>query len=282
MYVLLSDSFGLQPCEMLVYSADTNSWESRRTPDGFTPRLWPKVAWHSTRRRLYVFGGWTEAADLSELWVYEPDHNVWSELDPDGEIPVARASGSVAFDEQAGRLFLFGGAARPGHYLNDLWVYSIAENAWEELTPDGTPPEGRCEHSLAWDEREQALLVFGGMTGSSLRSDLMAYHARDNQWAVVGCEGPGPAPRSHHGACWDALGRNMYIFGGANGGKGLNDLWAYTPATRSWRPLEPANSGPGPRWGQQSVWNGATGQLYVFGGQSMLGAHSQLWAYTPE
>jgi TIR domain/Galactose oxidase, central domain len=280
LYALIGYNSQQPACEMLVYSGATNSWESRPTPDDFLPRFWSSGAWHPGRRRLYVFGGSSRGVPRQELWVYVPDDDAWTRLNPDGEIPIARASSALAIDQASERLVMFGGQPAFGPALNDLWTYSIADNAWEELTPDGTPPPGLVQNATAWDETERAFYVCGQFSTGTLVS-LWVYHAVDNRWTWLR-EAPGPSPRSDCAACRDSGARRMYVFGGAGGNTGFNDVWLYDADAHSWTELSPTNTPPGPRWGHAGLWDDTTRRMYVFGGNGPSGALTQLWAYTPE
>ena len=46
---------------------------------------------------------------LNDTWAYDPVANTWTELDPSGTLPPARAMHAMACDPVANRLIVFGG-----------------------------------------------------------------------------------------------------------------------------------------------------------------------------
>src|SRR5205814_9289042 len=86
------------------------------------------------------------------------------------------ASGPVdqgACDDSArARMVVLGGY--DGSYRNDVWALSLAESAWSELSPAGTPPPARIWHTVIQDRARDRMVVFGGYDGGSLRNDVWA------------------------------------------------------------------------------------------------------------
>ena len=76
----------------------------------------------------------------------------------------------------------------------------------------------------------------------------------------------------------------MYIFGGSNGLRAYDDLWAFTP-TAGWEEITPLGwSAPNPRWNHAAVvWDlaheGAV--IAVMGGQSDNILNTDLHTYSP-
>ena len=46
--------------------------------------------------------------------------------------------------------------------MNDLWVYSLNEMTWKELTTYGDIPAKRSNATLCYDPENEQLLLFGG------------------------------------------------------------------------------------------------------------------------
>jgi N-acetylneuraminic acid mutarotase len=90
----------------------------------------------------------------------------------------------------------------------------------------------------------------------------------------------GPPARWYHSAVWDPDNKQMLVFGGWDGTKYLNDLWAYIPASYAW--VQKA-SGSIARSGASAVWDPDNKQMLMFGGVSGPGTWlNDIWAYSPK
>lgn len=106
----------------------------------------------------------------------------------------------------------------------------------------GEPPSGRAGHSAVWINRK--MFLYGGEAGATLPlGDLFAfdtgsflwwfiiYVARNDAniersiWSKPSYSGTPPSGRHSHASA--GVGKKMYIFGGFDGDKLLNDLYAF-------------------------------------------------------
>ena len=73
-------------------------------------------------------------------------------------------------------MVVFGGVDSTARYLNDVWALSLAGTpAWTQLTPAGTPPSARSDHSAIYDPVRDRMVVFGGiLDGVRYRNDVWA------------------------------------------------------------------------------------------------------------
>ncbi|MFO0565476.1 MAG: kelch repeat-containing protein [Polyangiaceae bacterium] len=78
---------------------------------------------------------------------------------------------------QRDRLVVFGGAdeiafAGTATYMKDTWVYDLEAGAWS-LLDDGssTAPEGRFWPTVVYDDRTDAVLLFGGHDDGQLGTE---------------------------------------------------------------------------------------------------------------
>ena len=254
------------------------------------------VSWIDSFDRMWVFGGWgfdqNAQGRLNDLWVYDPDTNMWTWMsgpstrdqlgyygsrgtsDPDN-VPGARFS-SVAWMDSSGTMWLFGGegydSAGNLGFLNDLWRYNPATNEW------------------TW------------VSGSNFRAQAGIYGTKG-----IPSSSNMPSAR-YRGLSWtDSAGR-LWMFGGrgyttSSSSSGyLNDLWVYDPVTGMWTWMSGANtlnrSGvygtqgipgaanvPGARYWSIS-WTDTSGNLWLIGGEGYdrignKGYLNDLWVYEP-
>lgn len=92
------------------------------------------------------------------------------------------------------------------------------------------------------------------------------------QWArlnAVDPDGDAPSARSGHAMCIDYIDEQIYLFGGWDGQKNLDDFWAFDVRSETWKILSYATqrdvNGPGPRSCHKMIFDTATGDIYVFG-----------------
>ena len=76
--------------------------------------------------------------------------------------------------------------------------------------------------------------------------------------------GPAPSARESHSCTW--LGSQLYIFGGFDGSRVLNDLYAYDINNALWRQIVHAGISPPARAGHSGTALGVPPHLVVFGG----------------
>jgi uncharacterized protein (TIGR02145 family)/uncharacterized repeat protein (TIGR02543 family) len=119
-------------------------------------RVQSHCAYDKGSNRMIMFGGshWTSLSPMksekyNDLWVLTnangAGNSEWMQQSPTGQIPHARAQGSVAYDSLNNRLLLFGGYFRDTsetvYGLNDLWFLDNANGLsgaprWTEIVPN--------------------------------------------------------------------------------------------------------------------------------------------------
>ena len=94
-------------------------------------------------------------------------------------------------------------------------------------------------------------------------------HARWARVRALDADGDAPCRRGGHAMCADPETRTVYLFGGWDGQRSLDDFWAYDPRADAWRLLSPATSrepnGPTPRACHKMVFDAKDGAIYILG-----------------
>ncbi|KAI8992965.1 Muskelin N-terminus-domain-containing protein [Trametes punicea] len=115
-----------------------------------------------------------------------------------------------------------------------------------------------------------------------LRSYRQACQARTRWTRIRGLDADGDVPcrRGGHAMCMDEQNGVIYLFGGWDGQRNLDDFWAYDVAKDTWKLLSLATSreknGPGPRACHKMVFDSKTGCIYLLGrlgDADMIDAH---------
>jgi hypothetical protein len=111
------------------------------------------------------------------------------------------------------KLVFFGGMSG-SQYHNDVWIYSIDANTWQELHCVGASPTPRSRHTS--DIWNSFLIVYGGSQASNESFDPAVYllDVPNRHWHVV-APSPGmffPSGVRDHGAV--VLKDSYYVYGG--------------------------------------------------------------------
>lgn len=82
-------------------------------------------------------------------------------------------------------------------------------------------------------------------------------------------DGDVPSPRGGHAMCIDPVNDTIYLFGGWDGQKSLDDFWMYSVKDNKWRVLSHGTSeeqnAPGARSCHKMVFDTKTGSIYLLG-----------------
>jgi len=178
--------------ETYAYDLATNAWASRSPSNAPSSRMGHAMAYDAQADRVVLFGGLTAGGPDGGTWTYSFDSNVWTDMAP-ATAPRARWNHSMAYDARAGRVLLFGGLMDTGP-TNETWTYDFETNAWTRLESI-VGPRPRASAAMAYDERSDVALVFGG-NGSAVLGDTWAYRFHAAQ--------PPSAPRTLRASAGDA------------------------------------------------------------------------------
>lgn len=97
-------------------------------------------------------------------------------------------------------------------------------------------------------------------------------------WARLEEDGKRPAAREDHTWTVGEDGRTAYLFGGRDGSKVFDDLWAFDLDTNAWRRLDVGGDAPAPRFGHEGEWVPGRG-LAVWAGQAGSTFFNDLWLF---
>jgi len=115
-------------------------------------------------------------------------------------------------------------------------------------------------------EKHLRTLSSAGLFSTSLQSSH-PYAVWDR---IMGTDRDGdmPSPRSGHAMCLDLTNAIVYVHGGYNSDKCLDDFWSYDIREDEWQKISDSTScqsGPSPRSCHKMVFDTKTGNIYVLG-----------------
>lgn len=135
------------------------------------------------------FGGSVASSHgpIGATWIYR-DGNWTNVTASQAFSPPARTFAAASYDAANRVVVLFGGLGDPTTYLGDTWLW--ANDSWTNITAyAGAGPSPRAEASMAYDARDQEVLLFGGIDSNGSLGDTWVFST--GQWDRLL---PTPAP----------------------------------------------------------------------------------------
>lgn len=155
----------------------TPAW-TQLTPAGIPPAPtgYHSAVYDPATNRMIVFGVINPSVSNNQVWVLTNANGLggtptWIHIVPDGTVGI-RNSHTAVYDEVSNRMIVFGGGDTID--VNGTWVLSNANglggtSSWTQLSPSGTLPPAREEHTAVYDPIANRMIVFagGGSVGRS-------------------------------------------------------------------------------------------------------------------
>ena len=271
------------------YDPNVNQWMNLDAtgppPPGYMGA--PAMAYDTQAHRVILFG--VDWPWPNETWAFNPAANLWTNLLPPAS-PSARHDASIAYDNLADRILLFGGGDVAPHHpyssSNDTWSYSYVTNSWTQLHP-AKSPDRRLGGAMVYDSTADRVILFGGCANGidftcTLMNDTWIYRYASNEWTQV-TPPVAPSPRSFAAAAYDSRDDAVLLFGGADGQSVLNDTWTYSFFENRWTNRTPSPSPPARRLGAMG-YDPVRNQAILFGGSLATGftfmPTNDTWTYT--
>jgi hypothetical protein len=199
---------------------------------------------------------------------------------PPALAPSGRVNAQLVYDDATNALLLFSGQDYTGAApLIDTWTWN--GSTWTRLHPVHSP--GPLEDAaIAYDPPTQQVVLFGGMSnantgGTPILGDTWTWNGSD--WTQQHPASSPPA-RMDASLAYDAASGQFVLFGGKHitgFGPDLNDTWIWTGS--NWVQQHPATV-PTARTQASLAYDGASGQLVLFGGQDATGYVNDTWIWT--
>ncbi|KAL4141307.1 hypothetical protein PRNP1_014428 [Phytophthora ramorum] len=121
---------------------------------------------------MLVCGGWNSVAQFNDLHIFDSAVNSWTLVEGThmaSTLPRWNHACCAVLAIPHAKVFVFGGVVgeannynAQGNYMNDLSVLDTGEMSWSIPEIEGTPPCGRSDTTLAYDDKGSRLIVFGG------------------------------------------------------------------------------------------------------------------------
>lgn len=178
-------------------------------------------------------------------------------------IPSPRNQPAAAFDQQRGKLVVFGGIDQSGKSLNDTWEWDGAK--WTKINTANSP-SARAAHAVAFDAKRNRIVLFGGQIGANALADTWEYDGND--WQKIETINSPPA-RVAHALVYDFKRGKIILFGGTDfvAKKTYNDTWEFDGKT--WTQIKTANAPEG-RFHYSMTFDLNRNRIVLFGGNTAI------------
>jgi len=203
----------------------------------------------------------------------------------------------AAYDSHRHQLFQAGGIIE-NNKKTDTWYFCTSTSeycrsadlrVWKRLLTI-TPLPSRADSSMTYDSDDDVMILYGGQSFGNPTAETWLLCFRPDPQAsgnAVGCpightypdwvrvppaKGQ-PEARFGHSIVYDSGHHVAVMFGGINGTtKDPNDLWVYTPGTRSWINVKTPDNGPNGFRRPALVYDQALNRVVLYEGPPGKGA----------
>jgi len=152
-----------------LYDCQANLW--KRPKDLETeppPRCNAPIVFDPSTKTMVMFGGYNQAAGLSDLWIYDCEAQQWSQKKSKRMPPPMEAPAATVLP--GGKILICGNDAsrvRLRHRssssaVKETWVYDIAENEWKSVSNRLNLPGYSWLTAATWKEKGISLMVAFG------------------------------------------------------------------------------------------------------------------------
>ena len=206
-------------------------------------------------------------------WAFDVSTGTWERRSP--EIAPPAHGSRMAYDSESDRLISFGGD-NFGPLFDDTWAFDLEADTWTRMDPP-TSPSARSYYSMAYDERSDRVVLFGG--GSV--GDTWTYDFDSDTWKQLS-DGGGPEPRAYASMVYDSSTERLILFGGVSGPaeEPLDDTWTFDLETAAWTQIEVP--GPSARGWHVMAADRETSNVVLFGGgASRSDCSAETWIFDP-
>jgi fructose-specific component phosphotransferase system IIB-like protein len=246
--------------------------------------------------KMIVFGGNNcDGTYYNDIWILSnADGSTatpsWAEVTPIGTPPTARSQATAVYDSVNNVMTVYGGGTTETTVFGDVWTLTNANGVtgtptWTQIKPVGAAPPARVGHSAIYESANNRMTIFGGgnSKGKVLNDGWILTNANNiggkPQWISAAFTDTAPNRQSHE-AIYDPVSGDMVIFGGDSSlPKTFTDDHVFIVtnanglASGTW-----TQEGPAPRYHQSGIYDVATDQMMIFGGETASGPVGDMWS----
>jgi len=226
---------------------------------------------------LYIFGGYDGIQRTNDFYKFNLTDMKWSLVHSDDMPPSPRDRHVTV---SLGRCIYIYGGYDGSTRVNDFYEFNADTKCWREVIPTANSVSPSARHSHSAVVYEGCMYVFAGYDGL-YRNDFHRFCFATNTWKVVtDSQGANEQwPKARYRTTATVVRDKMYVFGGHDGSRQLNDFYAWSFTEETWTEIQCLGSPPSPRDSHVAV--PYKNSLYIFGG-STGNARSDFYEYRIE
>mgnify|MGYP000017288589 CR=1 FL=1 len=163
--------------------------------------------------------------------MFDTEKDCWLKpVKPGGQPPQGRNGHTATLVKNC--LYIIGGWLGQGPFAaDDMHILDLKQFKWLNYEFTGEPP-GPCNMHTS-DSYQDIIYVFRGGDDRDYLNDLHELDTTTLHWRnVQEAGGMRPPPRANHSS--SIIKHNLYIFGGWDGSKRLNDLFVFSLREQIW------------------------------------------------
>ena len=209
--------------ETWVYDLSDNTWMKKMPttkPNGRAEHQMTSI-WGTDK--ILLFAGHDGYNCYNETWIYDLTDNTWTKCITNHE-PEYRYGHALVTMWGTDKVVLYGGTGQSPD-TNDLWVFDLSDNDWEEKTPPNMPGK-RYAHKMLSSTGMDRIVTFSGVMGN-IKDDTWEYDLSDNVWRRI-YSITSPGGRVYYGLAGIYNTNQAVLFGGYNVPAFLDDTWIYS------------------------------------------------------
>lgn len=168
-----------------VYDYFANTWTDMAPAVSPASRNSLALTYDLAADRVILFGGGDFFVNYNDTWSYDYQHNTWTELHP-ATLPVPRAYGYLAYDDEQDRLVLFGGEdfTETVKY-GDTWAFNYWDQTWTQRFPS-VSPSPRGWFGMSYSPTANSVVIFGGgIDREHFTDETWTYRLGPDKWTQV-------------------------------------------------------------------------------------------------
>jgi hypothetical protein len=203
----------------------------------------------------------------------QPNSLTWQLLAPK-DLPTARLGQALAPFGHAGLAILYGGSW-DANFAAGTWLWNGSD--WTLLNPAHNPGL-LAGHAMAYDDATGKIVLFGGTNGTTFAFSNQTWTFDGNNWQQMQPKVSPPA-RYGHALAYDAITKQIVLFGGYGNNGDLNDTWTWDGS--NWTEVVSPVS-PLARSGHAMAFDAKHGEIVLFGGSHSEGVptwYSDTWLW---
>lgn len=269
--------------QLAYFSLPTKTWKTVDLDNTGAPSRSDGMAstYDHVNNDFYLYGGvWIENlgqgnyryTHYDEFYKLDCDQGEWTTI-TENSLPGEIGRATLAFDEEKGHLYLFGGMVPFGD-SNALWQYNISSNGWKPYSFT-QQPNPRREHAVEFDQELDRMFIFGGRrngTSTAEYDDLWSFDVNTERWQKMAEGEDKPTIQNNARISYNTHTNELLLMGDTD--EELY-LWRESNSWLGWMPQE-SETRPVEWSGHGQVYSPETRRHYAW-------AHdgTQVWEYNP-